>query len=64
MAQILTASTVDGNVASPLHGPSMGRSIHPDSQRLFPSDPQVRPIAARPFPENARLRAAILEAVA
>jgi hypothetical protein len=27
MARILTASTIDGNVASPLHGPTMGRPL-------------------------------------
>jgi glucuronate isomerase len=49
MARILTASTADGNVVRPLLGPSMGRSLHLDPQRFFPSDPQVRAIAARLF---------------
>src|SRR5258706_4814157 len=49
MARILTASTTDGNVVGPLHGPSMGRSLHLDPQRFFPADPQVRSIAVRLF---------------
>src|SRR6202166_1606602 len=49
MARILTASTADGNVARPLHGPSMRRPLHLDPQRFFPSDSQVRSIAARLF---------------
>ena len=49
MARILTASTTDGNVVRPLHGPSMGRPLHLDPQRFFPSDPKVRAIAARLF---------------
>src|SRR5258708_14582011 len=49
MARILTASTTDGNVVGPLHGPSMGRPLHLHPQRFFPSDPKVRSIAARLF---------------
>jgi glucuronate isomerase len=49
MARILTASTTDGNVVGPLHGPIMGRLLHLDPERFFPPDPQVRSIAARLF---------------
>src|SRR5882757_3890282 len=49
MARILTASSSDGNVVRPLHGPPMGRSLHLDPHRFFPADPQLRSIAARLF---------------
>src|ERR1700682_6450714 len=49
MSRILTASSTDGNVVRPLHGPIMRRPLHLDPRRFFPADPQARSIAVRLF---------------
>ena len=49
MTRILTASSTDGNVVRPLHGPIMSGSFRLDPQRFFPADPRVRSIATRLF---------------